>query len=452
MRVESAKDWLSVLTERMDEQRSELERLRRYVNGDAPLPEMGRNTRKTWETFQKKARTNFGGIACQSHANRIRARGVRVGDDDQSELSKTARRIWRDNRLPMQIQDAVWDMLISRTGYLMVGVDADGLATITAEHPDCFYANPDPLKPWKSRAAVKTWRDAVLGTDHAMLLIPGTITEYERPAADESMRIETFSGDWEPVREYPSAARVWIFARRDAKGLIEPHTDLIDRILLDKLQRLSSAAIQAFKQRALRLKEGAVLPREDANGNPVKYDEIFAPAPGALWELPAGIDIWESGEINLSQLLEAEKADAREFAAVTGTPVPMLVPDAANQSAVGAAATTAQQVDACASDIDRIKVAIEHAIVTALTIEKYDLGGATVEVDFLNPAWVTLAEQMDAASKARATDMALPTVQKQILGWTQEQIDEDERNRRREATQTLIAGIGNSATPIGEVW
>lgn len=37
-----------------------------YVDGNAPLPEMGPKTKATWLAFQKKARTNYGGIACTS--------------------------------------------------------------------------------------------------------------------------------------------------------------------------------------------------------------------------------------------------------------------------------------------------------------------------------------------------------------------------------------------------
>lgn len=115
----------------------------------------------------------------------------------------------------------------------------------------------------------------------------------------------------------------------------------------------------------------------------------------------------------------------------------MLQPDSANQSAAGAAATTAQQVDACRSDIERIKLAVGSCMATALRIEGHDLAGQTVEVDFADPAWTTLAEQMDAASKAVAAGISVQSAQKLILGWTQDQIDEDARNRRREQGSLL---------------
>lgn len=446
-------DWLPVLTDRLGKRQPDIARGRSYVNGNAPLPEMGRNTRATWEAFQKKSRTNFGGIACQSHANRIRVQNVRVGSDDQSEASLVARRIARDNRLAMQISDAVWDMLTTRVGYLVAGVGEDGRALITSEKPETFYAEPDPTRPWRSRAAVKVWRDQILGLDFAEVLVPGSRQRFAR----QSMSLEGYvrnahTGDWSAVtgvETFAASLPVWILDRRDGMGLIEPHFDVIDRINLGKLQRLSIAAIQAFRQRALKKDPGVILPERDEAGNPIDWEKVFEPAPGALWDLPAGIDIWESqlGDV-IRPLLDGEKADARDFAAVTGTPVSMLQPDAANQSAGGAAATTAQQVDACQADIDRIKLAAAACMVTALGIEGVELAeDETVEVDFENPAWVTLAEKMDAYSKAIAAGMSPAMAQKTYLGWSQDQIDEDERHRRRSSAQALVASLPTTALP-----
>lgn len=437
MALVTPEEWLPFLAKKVDDRRPLINRHRSYVNGNAPLPEMGKNTRASWEAFQKKARTNFGGIACQSHANRIVARGVRVGDDTRSPAAVAARRIYRDNRLPMQIADAVWDMLSTRTGYLVCGVDVDGTALITAEKPEWFYAEPDPTRPWRSLAAIKVWRDEVSEKDFALVWAKDARVLFSRPSATSLLPMSAATGQWAGVEldEYEGLPPVWILDRRDGLGLIEPHLDVLDRINLGKLQRMSTAAIQAFRQRALIKKDGASLPETDAAGNPINYEELFEPAPGALWDLPEGVDIWESSPTDLSQLLAGEKADARDFAAVSGTPVSMLMPDGANQSASGAAATTAQQVDACRSDIERIKLAAAAAVVSALRIEDVDFDDATVEVDFLAPDWVTMAEQMDALSKAVPAGISLQSAQRLILGWSQEQIDEDERNRRRNAEQ-----------------
>lgn len=457
MALVTPEEWLPVLAQRLDRRAPEISRLRSYTDGNAPLPEMGPNTRATWLAFQKKSRTNFGGIACQSHANRIRWRGVRVGDDAQSEVSLAARRIARDNRLAMQISDAVWDMLTARTGYLVAGVD-DGRALITAERPEQFYAEPDPVRPWRTRAALKVWRDTVAQIDYALVWVIGGRQRFTRAsytmAAGSTDKIvrSVSSGGWVadgPLEPYDGNPPVWIFDRRDGMGLIEPHLDLIDRINLGKLQRLSTSAIQAFKQRALKRNEqagGESLPETDPQtGQKIDWSAALEAAPGALWDLPIGIDIWESGSTDIRPLLDGEKHDAREFSAVTGTSVSTILPDSANQSATGAMATTQQQVDACVADIERIRLAVAACILVSLRIEGYDVN-ETIEADFENPAWVTLAEMWDAYSKAIASGMSVPTAQKQILGWSQDQIDEDERNRRREAARAALETLAPAAS------
>lgn len=435
MALASIEDWLPVLAERLDKRRPRVDKLESYVNGNAPLPEMGKNTKATWIAFQKKSRTNFGGIACASHANRIRALGVRVGSNQNTRRAKVARRIWRDNRMPMQIADAVWHATSRSVGYLVVGLGDDGRAVITAESPDVFYAEPDPLYPWRARAGLKAWRDTVEMVDYAQVWAGSEWGKFSRPAiSDDAVIRSVRGGRWTLIASGRQVAQtVFIVDRRDGLGLIEPHLDVIDRINLGKLQRLSTAAIQAFRQRALKKQEGGQLPQKDDAGNPIDWAKIFEPAPGALWDLPAGIDIWESQATDIRQMLDGEKADARDFSAVSGTPISMLLPDGANQSATGAAATTAQQVDACNNDIDRIRLAVAGCIVAALAIERIDVGDDTVEIDFADPAWVTLAEQMDAYTKAVSSGIAPQVAQREILGWSPDQIAENERLRSLDA-------------------
>lgn len=444
-------DWLPILAKRLDDAQPGIELQRSYVNGNAPLPEGGGNSKPAWIAFQKKARTNFGGIACRSHANRIVLAGVRVGPDASSPASQAARRIYRDNRLPMQVSSAVWDMLSARTGYLVAGV-RDGHAIITAEKPELFYAEPDPLYPWQARAAIKVWRDSIAGTDHARVWVPGVRATFVResyytPSAS-SVRVVHMvnSGGWtlESQSAYQGDVPVWIFDREDGLALVEPHTDVIDRLNTNRLQRLVTTAMQAFKQRALKKDPAAPAPPDvDGNGNPIDYQAAYEAAPGALWDLPEGVTVVEMQATDIRPMLEGEKQDAREFSGCVGTPVSMLTPDGQNQSAAGAAATTAQQVDACKSDIARIRLAVASAMLTALRVEGVEVT-ETIEVDFEDPAWVTLAEKMDAYSKAIASGMSVQMAQKTYLSWSQDQIDEDDRNRRLAGGREQLAALAGS--------
>lgn len=445
-------EWLPILADRLDRESASVARLRCYVDGNAPLPEMGPKTKATWLAFQKKARTNYGGIACTSRANRIRYRDVRVGDDDQSEASLTARRIARNNRLSMQVADAVWNMLAARRGYLVAGHAPDGSAVITSESPELFYAEPDPIYPWRTRASIKVWRDTVAEIDYALVWVPGLRQRFSRPSftsADTRTVRVVASGGWEPddiePDSYDGDPPVWILDRRDGKGLIETHTDLIDRINLGKLQRLSTTAIQAFRQRALQRAEGAErLPETDKDGKPIKWEEIFEPAPGALWELPEGFNIWESSPTDIRMMLDGEKSDAREFAAVVGLNVSVLMPESANQTATGAQNTTQQEVDDCEAMIDRISLATAACILTSLRIEGIEVEG-TIEVSFEPPGVITMAEQFDALSKGQVAGVALETLQKHVLGWSADMIAEDTANRTRAQAMSVMAALTRPA-------
>lgn len=70
-------DWLPILASKLDAEmagsdtRLGITQLREYANGKAPVPEGRKNLRESWESFQKKARTNYGGLAVETVASRI---------------------------------------------------------------------------------------------------------------------------------------------------------------------------------------------------------------------------------------------------------------------------------------------------------------------------------------------------------------------------------------------
>jgi hypothetical protein len=445
-------EWLPVLTKRLDARLPSIRKARDYANGRAPLPEMGAHTRASWEAFQRKARTNYGGLAVGSLGDRIRPNGIVVGDDATSEASARARRIWRNNRLDLQVASFVEDYLTTGVGYLVEGVGPDGSAIITREEPELFYAATDPLRPWKARATVKVWTDADAERDYALVWVNGARQRYSRPTdvpvGDRNVLVQAIGERWVRDAEpeiYDGDPPVVIAERESGKGVLEDHFDVIDRINLGKLNRLVIVAMQAFRQRALKTAPGtAGLPEKDESGNVIDWTKVFSPAPGALWDLPEGIDVWESQTTEIIPLLEGEKADARDFAAVTRTPISVFIPDGANQSAEGAANATAGQVSQAESEIARIQPALAAAIVIGLRIEGVDLADQTVEVSFQPPAYVSIAEKYAAAAQAKAAGEPWKSIARNILGYSPEQIAQAELDR---ADEQLTAAALFAQTP-----
>src|SRR5699024_364909 len=141
---------------------------------------MRKNLCASWESFQQKSRTNFGGLAVETVASRIIPLGVMVGDEDDTLEVAAARRIWRDNRMRQQIHAAVRDRLTTSVGYMVVGLDEQGRAVVTREAPEEFISDVDPLVPWKSRAALKVWRDRTFEADYALVWADGQRQKYFR--------------------------------------------------------------------------------------------------------------------------------------------------------------------------------------------------------------------------------------------------------------------------------
>lgn len=438
----TATEWLPILLKRLDERAPRVDGLRAYTNGDAPLPEMGRNARESWQKFQRTARTNWGELIVEALAERCVFSGVSVGgassDDDR------ARKIIRENRLVIAVGDLARDMFTTSIGYMIVGKDAfTGRPVVTAEQPEYVYAAVDPLMPWRARAAVKVWRDLDLGADFAYVWANGERVKFFRLSPnDKPLPRLAALGEWTQVdgsEPYTGVLPVFVFENHDSTGEFETHLDLINRINSDILQRLVTVSMQAFKQRALI----GGLPQNDDDDT--DWSKVFEPAPGALWDVPEQITtIWESQDAaqGIMAMLTAEKDDIRDLAAVTRTPVATLLPDAANQSAEGAAFAREGLVFKAKDRIQRLTVGLNEVILAALRVEDASFDDA-VEVSFAPPEHVSLTEKSAAAVQARAAGVPWRTVMTDFYGYPSDTVDLMEQQL---ATEALIGGLSGSGT------
>lgn len=419
-------EWLPVLTSRLDHRRTRIALLRSYTNGNAPLPEGGANVRAAWEAFQKKARTNLGSLVVDALAERLICNGVTVGQSQNDD--DTARTIWRNNRMDVAISDTIRDMLTVSIGYMVIG-SYEGQPVVTSELPEFMYAATDPLRPWVARAAVKVWRDIDVEKDYAYVWVPGLRQKFERPTfqtPDPSTRTvwSSAAGGWTLVEgsdeRYRGAPPVVVFENHDCMGEFEPHLDILDRINKDILDRLVTTAMQAFRQRYL---EGG-LPPADENGNAIDYSAIFTPAPGALWDLPDGVTLKETQESaqSIMAMLSTAKDDIRDLAAVTRTPIAMLVPDGQNQSAAGSEFAKEGLVMKARDRIARIVPSLNEVMSIALRVVNPEFADV-VNVGFSDPTHVSFAEKYDAAVKAKSADVPWRTRMISILGYSADEVD-----------------------------
>lgn len=415
--------------------------LERYYDGDAPLPHGADGASRAYRRFQRKARTNIASLAVAATRERMIIGGFRTGADGDENGDIVARRLWKANNLDVLAADIHNKMLTFGEAYAIVGppLIEGGFPVVTVEDPRQVTAEEHPVDPRILTEACKIWRDDDLGMDVAYFYYPDRFEVYVKTSetslysVDDWIWREDLSSD-NPLGEVP----VVEFENIDGKGEFEPFLDIIDRINHMILQRLVIVTTQAFKQRAIK----GDLPQFDRDGNEVDYNGIFEPGPGALWMLPEGADIWESGQTNIQDIISAVRADIQDFAALTRTPMHYLSPDGANQSAEGAALAREGLVFKAEDRMTRVTAAWSKVMSLM-----FKWMGDEVRANLLDlePIWkpaerYSLAERADANSKFQ--DLPFRSRMQLIGQFSPAEIAEMEVERSGEAilTQALMGG------------
>jgi hypothetical protein len=233
-----------------------------------------------------------------------------------------------------------------------------------------------------------------------------------------------------PVVRFPNRADLagW------SMGEFEDVTDVLDRINFMLLQRLVIAAVQAFKQRAIK----GDLPSHDAAGNEVDYAGIFRADPGALWQLPEGVDIWESGQSDLAGILSSVRHDIQDLAAVTRTPLFYLTPESNQGSAEGASLAREGLVFKTEDRLAQTGESWEQVMSLAFLFAGDDQRAARGDMEILwaSPERFSLAERYDAAVKAQAAGVPWRTVMGDVLQFSPQHVSRMEAER---AGEVLLA-------------
>jgi hypothetical protein len=438
--------WMDRLFRRLSDQKryTRLQELHDRYHGDPPLPEGADAARELFTAFQKKSRTNYSELAVSAVSERMKPVGFRTAVDSDETGDGDAIDAWDRARMAIVAADAHDLMLNLGEAYVIVGFtdERTGVPVVTAEDPRWTVGEPDPVNPYTLRAALKFLRDDIEGEDRAYLYLPGEVWVAKRdapyslwgnPVGPMYWSPQTWS--WVPERSGSLGHDELIvvpFINKDSQGEYEKHIDILDRINYQTLNRLCIAALQAYKQRAIK-----GLDDEDEDGNPIDYSEVFTSDPAAVWRLPEGADIWESGTVDMRQILEVSKDDVIQFAAVTRTPMYYLNPGGANQSADGAA----QQRESLVFKVeDRIaRVSPQWAQVMALIFtamgqtDRADL--SKLQTLWASPQRLSLAEKADATAKVGD---AIPwrSLMRYVWDFDPQTIERMESEREEEALAT----------------
>lgn len=447
--------WFDRLAKKLEEQASRAGALNAYyANEVAVRPNSNKAVRQAYARLMSMARTNFAELIVEAVRERMNPTGFRTGVDGDELGDREAWRIWQANQLDADCQQLLRAQLSMATAYTMVGPpdDETGAPTITIEDPREVVTEQHPSRKRRTVAALKLFRDDVVGVDMAYVYLPGVVFRAARKTGESVPRATIGGFDWvDSGQALPPLLRdvvpVVQFANRPSGGAgvaeFEPHLPILDRINYTILQRLEVATLQAFRQRAIK----GDFPLHDSDGMPVDYDDIFAADPGALWQLPATAEIWESGVVDLTGIRESLKDDVRDLSAVSRTPMYLFTPDAASGSAEGAALLRESLVFKTQDRIKETSESLEQTMSLAFLWAGDPARAARTDMEVLweDPNRPSLAERSDAATKQVAAGVPWRTVMRDVIGASPQAIERMQAERDLEMLRQAASAAALAA-------
>jgi hypothetical protein len=449
--------WLNRLANRMwwSVYQERLTLLESWYRGEPPLPQGAEAAREAYAATQRLARSNFAGLVVESLRERVIPVGLRTAGptDDTDDTAEWD--VWQDAGLDVISADVHRTALALGVGYVIVGdVDPETkVPTITHEHPRHAITEQDPLVPRRTLAGLKFLHDPIEAQDRLYLYLPGLIYTAFRPCLSDGACVYSFSSQtwsWSVVDEQgtpeaqalPDALAqdvlITEFRNLDGLGEFETHLDLLGRINHVILQRIVIGTMQAFRQRGIKGLPQTYPPGHAKAGQPVDYSQVFVADPGAVWQLPADADMWESTQVDITGVLKAIQDDVQHLSAVTRTPMHVLSPADANQSAEGASLSREGLVFKAEDRINRLSVSWARVLTLANRwLEQSEPVVRPSQLIWVPPERPSLSERAQAAAQAK--DVPWRTKMEQIMQFPPELVDRMESERAGD--QLLDAAI-----------
>lgn len=421
--------WFTRLGKALADDEARLHEISLWAKGAPPLPvDLPDLAKPHYRRLLEIGRVHLADLPVTALGRRLNPRSFRTAAPGDEDGDVVAEAMWARCDFP---QLKRWAITYGRSYTRTEKVD--GEVFITAESPRQTITEADPMRPGQAQAALKVYRDAVNDRDVAVLDMPGRQRVAYRAGTSRSLpgqgrRWSLTISQWdlqEPTSTGLERCAVVEFDMEDGIGRFERHLPTLRRINHGIVQRMVLIALQAFRQRALK---GA--PKNDPDtGEEIDYDKIFSADPGSIWQLPQAVELWESGTLDFSPVLNAVKDDIKMFAVGTGTPVHIVQPDAANGSAEGAALLREGLIFDAEDVIERWKPRVAQTLAGAFTLAGDDVRGDVAQVQSLwqPPARESLTARASAAVQLKAAgvpwrarmEIALQASPSQIREWSQ---------------------------------
>lgn len=432
---------LKRLTEKLTTLAVDYQTLDDYYTGAAYCrPLSSQPQRDAYRRLVSLARMNYAELIVEAVRERMKVVNFRTGAEGDEQGDKDAWRIWQANQLDADASIVHRWMLTMRDAYVIVGPPDQeiGAPLISVEDPRYIAAEYDPVRRRKITAAVKYQRDPDRGVDVAYLYLlqagQAWVLRAERKTTD-GVGLRSVDGlEWVGQQRLPFPTLPIVGFRNRfsdrSYGEFEGHTPALDRINYQLLSRLEITTLQAFKQRAA--KGGPT--HDPETGEEIDYADIFAGSPGSIWHLPEGMELWESGQVDLNPIRQAIEDDVKGVALATRTPLYYMTADSANQSAEGA--SLAREGLVYKTEDRQVETGESWEQVMSLAFmyqgDEVRASRRDMEVVWAPPERFSLAERYDAAVKAKDI-VPLRTIRTNVLGFSPQDADRMDAEAQTEA-------------------
>jgi hypothetical protein len=328
--VESPEWWLERLWEQLQERGKYIEEMRRFCEGDHPLPNVTDKARPAFQRLLKHARSNYVGLVADATAERIQVDGFRVGDAGLGD--EEAWRIWQANNLDADSDLVITEAVKVSRAFMLVAPNPDDESTpiVTAEDATQAIVAYRPGSRRERAAGLKAWTDDWTGLLMATVYLPDGLYKFQAPAPKQGamtkprwVKREVKGEQWPAPNPLEAVPLIEIANRPDLLGEahseIEDVIDIQNRINKTLIDRLMAQEYSAFRQRWA---TGYELP-EDENGQPI---EPFSAAVDRLWVAEdENVKFGEFSATDLRPYLDSVEADVQHMAARTRTPAQYLL-------------------------------------------------------------------------------------------------------------------------------
>lgn len=448
--------------------RPPLDVLHDHFRGDPPLRGVAESWQDAFREVTRLGRLNMAELVVTARTDRMGIAGFRTAAANDELGDDLAAELMAETDLVVKAGDIHDGMQALGDAYGMVTAPGKGekFPIITDEDArECITAH-DPATG-VTLAALKLYRDEWDAADFGQLFIrqaDGTVEHRTAYRARPNTAITTTrfrldkSWEWkldEAGNAVATLKRMPIirFRNRRGVGVFEWHLDTLDRINDQILDKLVISKVQAFRQMAVkglpdteqRLVDGKMTEVE------LDYSDAFIAEPGSLWQVPEGVEFWESAITDIRPLLESIKDDLEHLAAGTKTPLHIITPDAAQGSAEGADLMRESNTYAVSRDRAQASVGWRELISTAFALMDGDEYQDRAQKAKISTVWeplrsYSLSEKSNAASQA-STTLPLDAIARDIWQYPPEEIKNLRTMRGRDLLLTGGMSSGGQQRP-----